>query len=348
MMKIQYNRRQFIKYSSATLAVSLFLKACGGTSNPPQSDSNQFKMAIVLPGVITDGGWNQSGYEGVKKAAENLGAEIAYVEQVSQPDQTEALSDFARQGYNLVIGHGGQFDAAIQQISSQFPETFFLGVNGNIAGENYASVTTNYLQLGYLAGVLAALTSKTNKVAFITGLSFKATTLQGKAFELGAKSVKPEIEATTSLTGDFNDIAKAKEATLALISTGVDVIYHLLDNSAPAVLSTAAEKGIYAIGNVTDQLELAPEAVLTSTVQDIGGAVGFVASLVSQNKVESQKYMIGLEQPDIAKMGRFNSIVPEESKQKIEEVKQAILAEKLTFEDCIEQGQETVCVKTAA
>jgi basic membrane protein A len=59
------------------------------------------KIAIVLPGVITDKACNQSGYEGVNLAKQKLGAEIAYVENVAQADKTEALIDFAREHPNL-------------------------------------------------------------------------------------------------------------------------------------------------------------------------------------------------------------------------------------------------------
>ncbi len=227
-MTIKFNRHSFIKYISATVATSLLLNACADspstmilTENPGNDSTDSgtgaetFKIAIALPGVITDGGWNQSGYEGVKKAAEILNGEMIYVENVAQPDQTETLSDFGWKGYDLVVGHGGQFDAAIQQVATEFPDTFFLAVNGNIAGKNYASVTTNYFQMGYLAGVVAGLMTQSNKVAYITGLSFKGSNLQGKAFELGAQSVNPSIEIVISYTGDFNDIAKGKEAALA-------------------------------------------------------------------------------------------------------------------------------------
>lgn len=357
-MAKKFNRRSFIWYSSVTLATSLLLKACADspsvmilTENSNNDSINSgdgatdFQMAIVLPGVITDGGWNQSGYEGVKKAAEILNAEMTYVENVAQPDQTEALSDFARKGYDFVVGHGGQFDAAVQQVASQFPDTFFLVVNGDIAGENYASVTTNYFQMGYLAGLIAGLMTKTNKVAYITGLSFKGTNLQGRAFELGAKSVNPSVEVVMSYTGDFNDIAKGKEAALALISTGVDVIYHLLDNASPAVLQTAQEKGIYAVGNTTDQLDVAPKAVLTSAVQDVGGAIAYVANLVKKDRVKGEKYILGIENPEITKLGRFNDALPAEVRQKVEETQQQMLAGKLQFEDCSADGQEKICIK---
>ena len=355
-MTNKLNRRSFIGYMSTALATSFFLKACADspstiTENPDNnstdssSSSETFKIAIALPGVITDGGWNQSGYEGIKKAAEKLNAEMIYVENVAQSDQTETISDFARKGYNLVVGHGGQFDAAIEQVASQFPDTFFLGVNGNIAGENYASVTTNYFQVGYLAGVTAGLMTKTNKVAYLTGLSFKGTNLQGRAFELGAKSVNSSVEVVISYTGDFNDIAKGKEAASALISTGVDVIYNLLDNAAPAVLQTVQEKGIYAVGNITDQLDVAPKAVLTSAVQDVGGAIAYIANLVKNNQVKGETYILGIENPEITKLGRFNDILPEKVKQTIEETQQKMLDGELQFEDCSEGGQEKVCIK---
>ncbi len=355
-MTNKFNRRSFIGYMSTALATSLLLKACtdspstiteNPSNNSAESGSNYetFKIAIAFPGVITDGGWNQSGYEGVKKVVEKLNGEMIYVENVAQVDQTETISDFARKGYNLVVGHGGQFDAAIEQVASQFPDTFFLGVNGNIAGENYGSVTTNYFQVGYLAGVVAGLMTKTNKVAYLTGLSFKGTNLQGRAYELGAKSVNSSVEVVISYTGDFNDIAKGKEAALALISTGVDVIYNLLDNAAPAVLQTAQEKGIYAVGNTTDQLDVAPKAVLTSTVQDVGGAIAYIANLAKNNQVKGEKYILGIENIEITKLGRFNDILPEKIKQKVEETQQKMLAGKLQFEDCSESSQAKVCIK---
>ena len=58
----------------------------------------KLKAAIVLPGVITDKAWNELGYNGIKTIEKELGAEIAFVEKVAQPDQAEAMGDFARRG----------------------------------------------------------------------------------------------------------------------------------------------------------------------------------------------------------------------------------------------------------
>ncbi|EDX87339.1 Basic membrane protein [Synechococcus sp. PCC 7335] len=350
----RFNRRRFLGYGAATTFSSILLKACASPSTEVENtnvesgdskaDSAVKGLAIALPGTITDGGWNQLGYEGVKRAGDQLNIEVAYVEQVDNADQTEALADFARQGYGLVVGHGGQFDAAIEQVALDFPEAFFLGVNGDIAGDNYACVRTNYNQMLYLSGMIGAAMSQSKKLAYLAGMEFKSTQQQGAAMDLGAKAMDPSAEVVSSFVGDFNDIAKAKESALALIASGVDVIFHNLDNSAPAVLQACEAAGIYAIGNNVDQFELAPEAILTSAIQDIGGAITEVAALSATGEIEGKKYVIGLESPELVRFGTFNQAVPPEVREQVDAVAADMVADKLTFEDTEENGKASVKV----
>ncbi len=348
-----FNRRQFLGYGMATALSSVLLKACasptaeGGADDAASETPLETRLAIALPGTITDGGWNQLGYEGVKQAGDELGVEVAYVEQVDNADQTESLAGFAREGYGLVVGHGGQFDAAIEQVAAEFPETFFLGVNGDIAGDNYACVRTNYNQMLYLSGMMGAAMSKTKKLAYLAGMEFKSTQQQGAAMDLGAKAMDPSAEVVSSFVGDFNDIAKAKESALALIASGVDVIFHNLDNSAPAVLQACEEAGIYAFGNNVDQFELAPKAILTSAIQDIGGAITMVAALAATDEIEGKRYVIGLETPELVRFGTFNEAVPADLRAKVDQVAADMVANKLVFEDAEENGKASVKVVTS-
>jgi basic membrane protein A and related proteins len=75
----------------------------------PAPAADPMRVAIVMPGNITDKSWNPAGYEGLMRAQEELGVEVAYSEKVAQPDQAEAMADYARPGYDIVIGHGGEF-----------------------------------------------------------------------------------------------------------------------------------------------------------------------------------------------------------------------------------------------
>lgn len=344
-MKLNFSRREFVFYGAATFATSLLLKACSSNSTSTSTSGDGFKIAIALPGVITDQAWNQSGYEGVNLAKQKLNAEVAYVEQVAQADQTEVLTDFARRGYNLVFAHGGQFDAAIEQVAAQFPNTMFVGVNGNTQAENVAALRIDHLQGSYLCGIIGAAVTKSNKLAYIAGQEFPATQEELRGFELGAKSVKPNIQIVSTFTGDWNDVAKAKEATLALISAGADVIYQWLDASAPVVLQAASDKGVYAFGNTKDQLDIAPKAVLTSAVKRLDIAIAYLAELAQQNQLKGQIYTIGLERPDILSLGNFGKSVPQAVQQNALQVKQEIVEQKITFTSCQEGGRNTRCIK---
>lgn len=357
-MTAQLNRRKFLITGSAALSGSLLLKACANTPNTPEttaspnaspaSPAGDFKVAIILPGVITDKAWNQAGYEGLSEIKKQLGSETAYVEKIGQAEQAEALSDFARRGFSLIYAHGGQFDAAVQQVAAQFPKTFFVGVNGAASGANIASLRIDHLQASYLCGIIAATMSKAKKIAYLAGQEFQATQEELRGLQLGAKSVDPAIQVTSSFTGDWNDAAKAKEAAEALISSGADVVYQWLDNAAPTVLQTASDKGVYAFGNTADQLDVAPKAVLTSAVKRIDLAIAKLAELASKNELKGQVYTLGLEEPEILYLGKFNTAVPTELQDQVKKTQSAILEKKLTFESCQEGGKETRCVKGAA
>ena len=353
----QHSRRQFLWFGSA-LGSSLLLKACAsptpqastspGAASPAASGATGLKVAIALPGVITDKAWNQAGYEGLSAIKTKLGADVTYVEKVGQSDQAEALSDFARRGFNLVYAHGGQFDAAIKQVAAQFPKTFFIGVNGAATGSNIAALQIDHLQASYLCGIMGATLSKSGKLAYLAGQEFQATQDELRGFILGAKSVKPDVQVSSSFTGDWNDVAKAKEATLALISSGADVIYQWLDNASPTVLQTAADKGVYAFGNTADQLEIAPKAVLTSAVKRIDLAIAYLAELASKNALKGEVYALGLDKPDILYLGKTGAAVPQDLQAKVKATETAIVAKKLTFESCSEGGKTTRCSKGAA
>ena len=351
-----YSRRKFLLYGSATLGTSLLLKACSGPTPPTATSSaspapttavNSFKVAIALPGPITDKGWNQAGFEAMTIIQTKLGAETAYVEKVSQSDQAETLSDFARRGFNLVIAHGGQFEAAVKQVAAQFPKTFFVVSDGVATGSNISSLQVDHLQIGYLCGVVASQMSKSNKVAILTAQSFTTTDEEYRGFELGAKSVKPNVEVKASYTNDWNDVSKAKEATQALVATGVDVVYSMLDAAAPGVLQTLNEKGAYAIGYFEDQLDLAPKTVLTSAVQNYGLAIESIAEIAKNGQMKGEVYKIGLDKPDVLRLGKFSTVVSETAKQKATQAKQALVAKQVTFQDCKLNGKESWCVKGA-
>jgi basic membrane protein A len=90
----------------------------------------QDKAAVLLPGSINDQSWNAQGYSGVKKL-KSMGWDVAYSENVQPSDMAEALQDYSRKGYTLIIGHTGRFLSPMELVGPKFPKTTFIVGSGN-------------------------------------------------------------------------------------------------------------------------------------------------------------------------------------------------------------------------
>ncbi len=309
--------------SGIALTIAIVLAAMLGV--PAVASRTPLKVAIVMPGVITDQAWNQSGYQGLLQIQKQLGAEVAYTEKVPQPEQAQAIADYARRGYDIVIGHGGEFDAAVLDVAPRFPKTRFVVTNGQATGPNVASLAINHWQGSYLGGTVAGLMSKTGKIAIVTGQQFQAVLDMIDGFTAGATAANPKVKIAVSYTGDWDDAGKAKEAALAHISDGADVLYPMLDLAFIGVIQAAREKKVWAIGFVSDHLDVAPETVLTSVIEDIGYAMVQFARVVQEGKFEGKQYFIGVDEPRAAGLGRFNAVVPQSVRNQVENVRQALI-----------------------
>lgn len=295
--------------------ITIFLLNSCGDKKSQKEDT--FKAAIVMPGNKTDKSWNQSGYEGLVKAKENLGIDIAYSENVKQPDQVEAMADYARRGYDVVIGHGGEFQDAGDKVSSQHPKTLFAVTNGVKAGNNLATIAFYYKQFGYLLGYLGGKMSKTGKVGFIGAQQLKHYVDLAASFEEGFKKANPDGRVFITWTNDWDDIVRGKEAAINQINQGADVIFPTMDNAIIGSFQAAKENNIWAFGIYYDAIQDWPETVLQSAIFDISSAiVGFLA-LAKEGKAEGKNYKYGVESPEAARLGSFHSAVPDSVRKEV-------------------------------
>jgi len=119
------------------------------------------------------------------------------------------------------------------------------------------------------------------------------------------------------LRGFKGNVGKAKEATQALLASGVDVVYNMLDEAAAGVIETLADQKACAIGYFKDQLSRDPKTVLTSAVQNYGLAIETVAEIAKNGQMKGEIYKLGLDKPDILRLGEFSAAVPNATKQKV-------------------------------
>ncbi len=235
----------------------------------PASAQTMHRVAMVLPGEKTDEAFNQYTYEGMVRAAKEFGFETAYKEDVTQDQQLEVIRQFAQMGYDIIIGQGGQFGEALETVAKEYPKTHFVfSVATNTGGvPNVTAATVSYAHAGYLAGVMAGIMTKSNKVAMITGEWYDPHKQFLANFEKGAKSVGKNVKVSSVATGSWSDVDKAREASLALIANGNDVLVPLLDAAYVGVLSAAQDsKGVLIVGAVTDCSKVAPKVTVGSVV----------------------------------------------------------------------------------
>jgi basic membrane protein A and related proteins len=300
-------KRSFLTLTGAALSLAANNVAWG---------QETLKAAIVMPGNITDKSWSQSGYEGIQQAKEKLGIEVAYSEKVAQADQAEAMADYARRGYKVVIGHGGEFQDAARRVASRYSDTIFVVNNGQLGEGNIASADFNFREFGYLMGYIAGKMSKTGKAGWIGGQKIKFSLDLNSSFEAGFKAAGGK-EVFTAYTNDWDDIAKGKEAALNQIAQGADVIFPTMDNAVIGSLQAAKEKGIWAFGLYYDAIQDWPDTVLQSAIFDIKGAMLDYLQLAKDGKLEGKNYNFDLKTPEAARIGTFHAAVPKEVQDEV-------------------------------
>lgn len=263
------------KLLSLVLALVLCLTvfaSCGKQETPAADGGDKteaLKIALILPGAKDDVSFNQAMYEGMTAIEAEYGDKISVtvVENVYDvADITPTLIDFAEQGYDLVFGHGFQFQEPIMEIAPQYPNTIFLTGTGYLTADNVGFYNTHLASGGYVMGTIAALVSENGKLGLVGG-SNVAEIYQGhEGFKDGAKKINPKINIEEVYTGDFNDTPLAKTTADGMYQGGADIIWHSGDGIGLGVVQSAKENNKYCLTNAADQSSLAPENVVSGVI----------------------------------------------------------------------------------
>lgn len=309
---------------SVLLLLPLFA-FCGIAS----AQAKTFKVAMVMPGIITDKSFNQSGYEALILAKEKLGIEVAYSEKVPQPDQPEALADYARRGFDVVIGHGGEFQDSVERVAKRYPNTTFLVTNGVTPGGNIAVLRFKDEDLAFPLGYIAGKMTQSGIVAFVGGQQIQFCLDQQRGFINGFKYARPNGQALAAWTNDWDDVAKGKEAALTVIGQGADVLFTNLDNAMVGSYQAVREKGKWSFGLFYDAYQEWPDIILQSTVMSWKYAVFTLIKIAKDHKLDPIVYRIGHEVPEAAGLGTYNPAVPEELRAEVEQLVKDIMAGKI-------------------
>ncbi len=222
----------------------------------PASAQQTFHIGILIPGSISDKGWMESGYDGLVAAQEKYGDQIQVqmIENIADADMVQAITQLAI-GNDLVIGVGGQTQAAVYEVAERFPAVSFSIVGGNAGTEaaNVAGYDVKQAEVAFLAGAAAAMLTQTGVISYVGGLEIPSIVNAGTEFANGAHYINPDINVIVNFTGDFDDVTGAHEATLAAIAQGADIHYHILNLGLRGMEQAATEEGTHIIGGYTNR-----------------------------------------------------------------------------------------------
>ncbi len=269
-------------------------------------------------------------YEGLKGIQAATGAKIAN-EVAGGAKIKDSMRSFAQDGYQLIIGHGFEYNEPAIELSKDFPDTTFVSSSGGKFTRN-AGAFRFYLEQGfYLAGILAAETTKTGKIATVGIDTIPSIVSTFKAYEAGAKSVKPNIQIIRMSLAMNTDIQAAKQAALSAIDQGADVLIHQANAAAQGVFDAAKEKGVFAIGANLDQNSNSSGAVLASATIVAKPAFIALAEEVKAGKHKGGIQLFGMKEGaiDFVMNPALAGKVSPEAMQKVENARKEIEAGKL-------------------
>ena len=289
-------------------------------------EPKDYKVVLILPGPINDQSWNATNYNGLAACNEQLGTNIEYVENVQQSDFESTFRNYGERGYDLVISAGTQFDNAAETIAPLYPNTRYLVINGaKTNGANLTGVTIREWESGYLAGVLAGLSTQAGIIGEMGGFPNPLMKDALNGVTAGAKSVNPNFQkAIRAYANSWSDIAKGKEIGASMIEGGADVLFAYANQAGLGTLMAAQEAGKKFIGFASDQNASAPDLIPGSVVYKYDQLYLFVVGEFIKGQLPADVMTAGLGEGIIDVI--FSDSATQGMKDAIEKAKAGILS----------------------
>ena len=269
------------------------LTACGGSNSADTADTtkteesgdsaeaadtkdaSEFKVGLITDvGGVNDGSFNQSSWEGLERAGEELGVTVNYLESATDADYAPNMETFIDEDYDLIISVGYMLADATRAAAEANPDTKFAIIDdSSIDLPNVTSLIFHAEQASYLVGYVAGLTTKTNNIGFVVGMTNETMNQFGYGYCAGAIDANPDITVQQMNANSFADSATGKSMANAEITNGADIVFQAAGATGLGVIEACQEAGVYAIGVDSDQSSIAPDTVLTSAMKRVDNAV---------------------------------------------------------------------------
>lgn len=291
-----------------------------------------YKVALLLPGLISDAGWNASGYYGTIYLNENVeNCQADYIENVNTTNCEATIRDYCERGYDMIVGLSFDHGDYLMKVAPDYPNVAFVWSSGYMTMDNVCTLTPPYQESAYLCGIIAAKMTKTGTIGFISAQDNASMISALEGYKEGARSVNPDIKVIYSWTGSWSDVELGMQTALAQFEQGVDVIMGRGDGLALGCFQGCLEKGVYCFGDVSDQNSIAPDLVLTSTIIDVGVYIEHIINDVRAGTFTGKAYILGMAD-GVCDIADFHGLVPDDIAAEVMAIRDQIISGALVIE----------------
>jgi basic membrane protein A len=279
-------KKVFVIAISLMMIISMLAGCAPKTTTTTGTGTGKLKVfgAFVTP---IEEPWDGAVHSALLKAKDNGEIDYTFTENIGYTGDLErVLRETAeKEKPDIIVLDSYGDEEAARRVAAEYPDIAFVAGSGGGPVDPNFSVFDNWLQEpGYLAGMLAAGMSKSGIIGIVAAMDTPEVNRIVNAFQDGAMEVNPAVKTKISYIGGWFDPAAAKEAALAQIAQGADVLYA----EREGVIDAAKEKGVYAIGNMIDQYQEAPDYVLTSVGWDWYPTVEYLIKTVTAKAYTAQ------------------------------------------------------------
>jgi len=317
--------------SRLVLTLSL---ALGALATP--ASAKELTVGFVYVGPRDDYGYNQAHAEGAAALKKLPGVKVREEENVAETlDVQKTMESMINlDGATLLFPTSfGYFDPHILKVADKNKSTTFLHCGGLYNESKHPKNVGSYFgyidEAQYVAGIVAGLTTKKNKLGFIAAKPIPQVLRNINSFTLGARSVNPKATTTVVFTGDWSLPVKEAEAANSLVDGGVDVLTMHVD-SPKVIVETAEKRGIFVSGYHASQAALAPKGYLTGAEWNWAKIYTNYVTMVKEGKTYPHLLRGGLKE-GFVKMSPYGKAVPAAAKTKADAAKAALTAGKLVI-----------------
>ncbi|HPO04658.1 MAG TPA: BMP family ABC transporter substrate-binding protein [Bacillota bacterium] len=319
------------KFLAIFLVLALAMTAmagCGGTGGDSGESADVTKIGFLYIGPVTDGGYNQAQHAGAMAVQEELGdsVKVLWAENVAadlQAVKTNAIN-MIDNGATIIIGTSFGHMDGLAELAEEYPDLTFLHFSGyKMNDTNFGNYFGAMEEARYLSGIVAGMTTTTNKLGYIAAYPYTEVLIGINSFFLGAKSVNPDVTMNVVYINSWGDAALEQAAAESLLAQGCDVLTQHADTSAAQI---AAEKvGANAVGYNIDNSKVAPGSFLTAPIwHHEAYLVPTIKKIIDGTYVPEAYY--GTMADGYIGLAPLTDLVSDEAKAEVERVQAEIIA----------------------